>query len=64
MELLNDLSADAKLVGNKIECDDLACDHFFIKAHDAVKHNIFNFNEKIFIFKFRLFQFIEGVINS
>ncbi|WP_339895460.1 hypothetical protein [uncultured Algibacter sp.] len=62
--LLNDLSSDAKLIGKKIECEDLACDHFFIKEHDAIKHKIFNFKEKIFIFKFRLFQFIESVINN
>jgi len=60
--LLHDLSLDAKLIGNKIECEDLACDQFFIAKHDAVKQKIFNFNEKIFIFKFRLFQFIESVI--
>ena len=62
IELLSALSSDAKLIANKIECEDLACDNFFIKNHDAIKLKIFNFNEKIFIFKFRLFQFVESVI--
>ena len=64
IDLLHDLSTHANLIGTKIECEDLACDHFFIKEHDAIKLKIFNFKEKIFIFKFRLFQYLESVINS
>jgi len=64
MDLLHDLSLHANQIANKIECEDLACDHFFIKSHDAVKQKIFNFKVEIFNFKFRLFQFIESVINN
>ena len=64
MDLLHELSSYANQIANKIECEDIACDHFFIKEYNAVKHKVFNFNEKIFIFKFRLFQYLDSVINK
>ena len=63
MDLLHELSSHANQIANKIECEDMACDQFFIKEYNVVKHKVFDFNEKIFIFKFRLFQYIESVIN-
>ena len=64
MDLLHELSSHANQIKKKIECEDMACDRFFIKEYNAVKHKVFSFNEKIFIFKFRLFQYIESVIST
>lgn len=60
--LLNELSSHANQIRNKVECEDMACDNFFIKKHDDIELKVFNFNIKIFNFKFRLFQYMECVI--
>lgn len=60
--LINELNSHAHQIRNKIECEDLACDNFFIKNHDDLELKVFRFNTNIFNFKFRLFQYIESVI--
>ena len=61
-ELLNELNSHAHHIRNKIECDNIACDSFFISEQDNLDAKVFKFNIKIFNFKFRLFQYIESVI--
>ena len=61
-ELLNELNSHAHHIRNKIECDNIACDSFFISEQDNLDGKVFKFNIKIFNFKFRLFQYIESVI--
>tara|TARA_R110002049_G_scaffold300467_3_gene491373 strand:- start:7436 stop:7852 length:417 start_codon:yes stop_codon:yes gene_type:complete len=63
-DLLNELNSHAHHIRNKIECDNVACDSFFINEHDAIQRKVFNFKIKIFNLKFRLFQYIESVINN
>ena len=60
VSLLSELSSHANQIRNKIECDNLACDNFFIKKQDTIEHKIFNFKAEIFNLKFRLFQYIES----
>lgn len=60
--LLTEINSHAHHLRNKIECDNLACDSFFINEHDDIERKIFNFQIKIFNFKFRFFQYIESVI--
>ncbi|MDG1730390.1 MAG: hypothetical protein P8K68_08790 [Algibacter sp.] len=61
-DLLNQLNSHAKQLRVKMECEDMVCDNFFIKTHDAIKQKTFNFKTTVFNFKFRLFQYVEGVI--
>jgi hypothetical protein len=63
-ELVDELNSHAHQIKTKIECDDMACDNFFIKTQDTIDLKVFNFKIKIFNFKFRLFQFLEGVISN
>ncbi len=63
-DLLSELNSHAHQIRIKIECEDMACDNFFIKNHDAIQLKVFNFKIKIFNFKFRLFQYLESVINN
>ena len=64
INLINELNSHAHLIRNKIECEDLACDNFFIKNHDDLELKVFSFNTEISNFKFRLFQYMESVINN
>lgn len=59
--LLNDSYKHNNHISNKIECDDVACDNFFIKQQDAIELKTFNFHKTISDFKFRLFQYLESV---
>ncbi|WP_298493583.1 hypothetical protein [uncultured Algibacter sp.] len=63
-ELIERLISHANKIRIKMECEDVACDLFFIKKHDAIELNVFNFNTKIYDFKFKLFQFTESVLND
>ena len=61
-DLLDELSSHAHHIITKMECDNVACDSFFINRHDTLESKIFKLKIKIFNFKFRLFQYIESVI--
>lgn len=63
-KLINELNSHSNSIKNKIECDDMACDNFFIKSHEEIELKTFNFKIKTFNFKFRLFQYIESVISK
>lgn len=62
INLLNDLQTHSNQIINKIECDDIACDNFFIKEHDDIELKIFNFNNNLLDFKFKLLQYLQNVI--
>ena len=55
IDLLNEIYAHAKHIENKIECEDLTCDNFFIKEHDDIELKIFNFHITISDFKLTIF---------
>jgi hypothetical protein len=60
--LLNELNSHAHQIRKKIECDNVACDNFFIKNQDDIELKIFNFKTQIFNFKFRLFEYLQNII--
>jgi len=62
INLLNDLQTHYNQIINKIECDDIACDNFFINEHDDIELKIFNFNNNLLDFKFKLLQYLHNVI--
>ena len=62
LTLLNDIYLHSNHIEQKIECDDMACDAFFIHEHDAVALRIFEFNQKVKAFKFNFFQYLESVL--
>ncbi|GAA4810313.1 hypothetical protein [Litoribaculum gwangyangense] len=62
IHLLESLYSHANHISNKIECDNIACDNFFIKQHDEIELTVFNFHKTISDFKFRLFQYLESVL--
>lgn len=59
--LLDKMYSHSNHIRNKIECDDLACDYFFIKEHDDIELRVFNYHKTFLDLKFRLFQYLESV---
>ncbi|WP_242158931.1 hypothetical protein [Aestuariivivens sediminis] len=62
IDLLNAIYSHSNHINIKIECDDIACDTFFIKEHDAIELKIFNFNRTVANFKYNLFQYLDSVL--
>lgn len=60
--LLNDLYSHSNKIRNKIECEDLACDNFFISEQDDIELETFNFYNTLSEFKFKFFQYLQSVI--
>ena len=64
INLLNEVDSHINKITNKIECDNLACDDFFIKIHEALEHNIFNFFVESEGSKVEIFQYLQSVIKN
>lgn len=63
-DLLYDVNLHIKSINNKIECEDLICDKFFIKAHNEIEERIhFNFKE-ITSLKTQMFEYLQSVIQN
>jgi hypothetical protein len=58
------IKADAHMdkISIKIECEDLACDNYFIKTHDELEMEIHEFLTKTASSKSRLNQYIQDII--
>ena len=63
-ELLNEVIAHSAQLTTKIECDDLACDNYFIKAHDELEEKIIHFFSKAILLKSKIIEYLEGVIKK
>ncbi|MEJ2113109.1 MAG: hypothetical protein P8X62_05245 [Flavobacteriaceae bacterium] len=63
-DLQNKISSHINQIENKIECEDLACENFFIEEYEELEHNIYNFFSKSKAFKSSLFQYLLGVIKN
>jgi len=61
--LLNKVNSQLNQINQKFECQDLACDNYFIKAHDDLEREIYEFLLKITDFKSRLFRYVQSVIH-
>ena len=64
-KVLQDLYKQARLIKNKIECQDMACDTFFIKTQDDMELQVVHFQNSLSDFKFKFFPYLKSVlINS
>ncbi|GAA4280951.1 hypothetical protein [Gaetbulibacter aestuarii] len=61
-DLLNDLQSHLHLIKNKLECQDMACDNFFIKAQDTMEMRVVNYQNSLSDFKFKLFPYLKSVL--
>lgn len=62
VNLLNELYSHTNHIKIKIECEDLACDNYFVKEHEDIELKIFGFYNALSNFKFKLFQYLESVL--
>jgi hypothetical protein len=63
-KLIIDAHFHASQIANKIECDELACDNYFIDAHNELEQNIFQLTNNSSKLKLDMFNFLKGVIKA
>jgi hypothetical protein len=51
-------------IQNKIECDNLECDAFFINKQNSLEQKIYNFISEINHFKSEVFAYLKSVIKN
>jgi hypothetical protein len=64
LELLQEIKSYSNLITNKIECEDLVCDNFFIKIHDELENKIYELFIKNTNLKLKCFQYLESVLKA
>jgi hypothetical protein len=62
IKVLIKIKSHINLISNKIACQDTVYDSFFMDAYNQLEKEIFNFDNEIFNFKRRYYEYIEGVI--
>ncbi len=62
LELLKEINSHSNSIVNKIECEDLVCDNFFIKIQDELEKKIHQLFIKSTNLKFEWFQYLESVL--
>ncbi len=61
-ELVPVINLHSNSITNKIECEDLFCDNFFIKNHDELEERIHQFFNNSTSFKTQMLQYLESVL--
>jgi hypothetical protein len=60
--LIIDANFHANQITNKMECDELACDNYFINTHNELEQNILQFTNNTSKLKLDIFNYLQGVI--
>lgn len=63
-DLLDDLTNHSNQIANKIECDNLDCDVFFIEKQDNLELRTYNLIFELFEFKSQLVQYLQSTIKK
>jgi hypothetical protein len=63
-KLIIDANFHANQIANKIECDELACDNYFINSHNELEQQIHQFINQTSRFKLEMFQYLESVVQT
>jgi hypothetical protein len=62
--LLLELKSHSIKITNKIECNDLECDMFFIKTQDKLERKSHNFITDVENLKSQIFQYLKSTIKN
>ncbi|MFT5848180.1 MAG: hypothetical protein ACJARX_001383 [Psychroserpens sp.] len=62
--LLLELKSHSNKITNKIECNDLECDMFFIKTQDKLERKSHNFITDVENLKSQIFQYLKSTIKN
>lgn len=63
-KLIIDANFHVNQIANKIECDELECDNYFINAHNELEQYIHQFIDQTSKFKQEMFQYLKSVIKT
>lgn len=63
-ELLSEIITHKNIILNKIECDNLECDAFFIKTQDNIEFKIYHFIANTNDLKLQVFQYLKSTIKN
>jgi hypothetical protein len=62
--LLLELNTHSNKITNKIECDNLECDMFFIKTQDQLERKSYNFITDVESLKSQIFEYLKSTIKT
>ncbi|HLV38733.1 hypothetical protein, partial [Xanthomarina sp.] len=54
----------ANQITQKIECDELACDNYFISTQNNLEKNIYDFSIQSALLKSEIYDYLKGVIKT
>ena len=63
-KLIIKVNSHKSQIANIIECDELACDNYFMNLHNEIEQNIHQFINQALILKSRIFNYLQGVIQT
>ena len=61
-DLANEVLSQINLIEKKIECEDVACDTFFISNYELLQHKLHEFFTKVYSDKQHMFKYLRSVI--
>ena len=61
-DLANEVHSQINLIEKKIECEDVACDTFFISNYELLQRKLHEFFTKIYSDKQHMFEYLRSVI--
>ncbi len=61
---LNELTTHINEISNKIECDNLECDAFFVEEQNKLEIKLYNFNMDVDSFKSQILQYLHSTIKN
>jgi hypothetical protein len=64
LDLLKDVHLQINQTREKIECEDLDCDAFFIKNYELLQRKSEEFFTKAYNFKKQMFEYLRSVLNT
>jgi len=62
--LITEANFQASQITQKIECDELACDNYFISAQNNLEKNIYDFIIESYLLKTEMYNYLKGVIKT
>lgn len=62
--LITEANFQANQITQKIECDELACDNYFISAQNNLEKNIYDFIIESYLLKTEMYNYLKGVIKT
>jgi hypothetical protein len=62
LELLKEIEMHSNSISNKLECEDLFCDNFFIESHNDLEKKTYQFFIQCSNFKIKMFEYLESIL--